>query len=148
MSEYRRGTHSVFRLHIHVVWCTKYRKGVLVGNVGYRFRDLAKQMCTDMGVEILSGVVAKDHVHLLVSILPQVSVSKLVQKLKGKSSYKLQREFSGLRKQYWGQRMWARGYFACSTGNVTDEMIAAYIDGHTETEDRFRVVEAGDFESS
>ena len=85
MSEYRRGTHSVFRLHIHVVWCTKYRKGVLVGNVGYRFRDLAKQMCTDMGVEILSGVVAKDHVHLLVSILPQVSVSKLVQKLKGTS---------------------------------------------------------------
>jgi putative transposase len=101
-----------------------------------------------MGVEILSGVVARDHVHMLVSIPPQVSVSKLVQKLKGKSSYKLQREFVVLRKQYWGQRMWARGYFGCSTGNVSDEMIKAYIEGHTETEDRFRVVEADDFESS
>jgi putative transposase len=100
-----------------------------------------------MGVEILSGVVARDHVHMLVSIPPQVSVSKLVQKIKGKSSYKLQREFVSLRKQYWGQRMWARGYFACSTGNVSDEMIRAYIEGHTETEDRFRVVEADDFES-
>jgi putative transposase len=84
-----------------------------------------------MGVEILSGAVARDHVHLLVSMPPQVSVSKLVQKLKGKSSYKLQREFPLLRKHYWGQRMWARGY----------------IEGHKETEDQFRVVEAGDFES-
>ena len=148
MSEYRRGTHSVFRLHVHLVWCTKYRKAVLRGEVGQRLRELAKQMCSDMGVEILSGVVARDHVHMLVSILPQVSVSKLVQKLKGKSSYKLQREFAGLRKEYWGQRMWARGYFACSTGNVSDEMIRVYIEGHTESEDRFRVVEAGDFESS
>jgi putative transposase len=148
MSEYRRGTHSVFRLHVHLVWCTKYRKAVLRGEVGQRVRELAKQVCSDMGVEILSGVVARDHVHMLVSIPPQVSISKLVQKLKGKSSYKLQREFAGLRKEYWGQRMWARGYFACSTGNVSDEMIQAYIEGHTETEDRFRVVEAGDFESS
>ena len=148
MSEYRRGTHAVFRLHVHVVCCTKYRKAVLRGEVGQRLRELAKQMCSDMGVEILSGVVARDHVHVLVSIPPQISVSKLVQKLKGKSSYKLQREFAGLRKQYWGQRMWARGYFACSTGNVSDEMIRAYIEGHTETEDRFRVVEEGDFESS
>ena len=147
MSEYRRGTHSVFRLHVHLVWCTKYRKAVLRGEVGYRFRELTKQMCSDLGVEVLSGVVAKDHVHVLVSIPPQVSVSKLVQKLKGKSSYKLQREYGRLRKEYWGQRMWARGYFACSTGNVTDEMIKAYIEGHTETEDQFRVVEADDFES-
>ncbi|NEX20805.1 IS200/IS605 family transposase [Thiorhodococcus mannitoliphagus] len=62
---------------------------------------------------------------MLVSIPPQESVSKLIQKLKGRSSYKLQREFASLRKQYWGQRMWAKGYFACSTGNVTDEMIQA-----------------------
>jgi putative transposase len=100
-----------------------------------------------MGVEILSGAVAKEHVHLLVSMPPQVAVSKLVQKLKGKTSYKLQREYGVLRKQYWGQRMWARGYFACSTGNVTDEMIAEYIRSHSETEDQFKVVDPGDFES-
>ena len=122
-----------------MVWCTKYRKKVLVGDVGSRLRDLSHQICSDLGVEILSGVVAKDHVHVLVSIPPQVSISKLVQKLKGKSSYKLQREFKTLRKEYWGQRMWARGYFACSTGKITDDMIKAYIENHGEQDDDFHV---------
>ena len=139
MKDYRRGSHSIFQLHVHLVWCTKYRKDVLRKDVGKRLRDLSRQICSDMGVEILSGVVAGDHVHLLVSIVPQVSVSKLIQKLKGKSSFKLQREFASLRKQYWGQRMWARGYFACSTGNVTDEMIQEYIHNHSEKDDDFHV---------
>lgn len=108
-------------------------------DIGERLRELCRQICSDMSVEILSGVVAVDHVHVLVSIPPQVSVSKLMQKLKGKSSYKLQREFASLRKQYWGQRMWARGYFACSTGNITDEMIKVYIEGHAERDDEFHV---------
>jgi putative transposase len=142
--EYRHGMHSKFRLHVHIVWCTKYRKAVLIENVGNRFRDLARQICTDVGVEVLSGVVSKDHVHMLVSMPPQLSVSKLMQLLKGKSSYKMQREFATLRKQYWGQRMWGRGYFACTTGNVTDEMVKAYIEGHTDNDDKFKVT---DFES-
>lgn len=145
MTDYRRGTHSVFSLHVHMVWCTKYRKRVLGGDIGVRMRDLARQVCTDMGVEIMRGVVAVDHVHMLVSMPPQVSVSKLVQRVKGKTSYKLQREFEALRKQYWGQRMWARGYFACTTGNVTDETIAQYIANHTETDETFKL--SSDFES-
>jgi putative transposase len=148
MEEYRRGSHTLFRIHIHLVWCTKYRKKVLRGIVGKRLRELSKQICSDMQVEILSGVVSKDHVHMLVSIPPQLSVSKLLQKVKGKTSYKLQREFEVLRKEYWGQRMWARGYFACSTGNVTDEMIKDYIDGHTEIDDQFKIEdEEDDFKS-
>ena len=138
MTEYRHGTHSVFRLHVHVAWSTKYRKAILVGDVGRRFRDLARQICSDLGVEIESGAVSGDHVHMLVSMPPHVAVSKLLQKIKGKTSYKLQREFATLRRQYWGQRMWARGYFACTTGNVSDEMIRSYIEKHTE-KDRFRV---------
>lgn len=94
-----------------------------------------------MKVEIISGVVSKDHVHILVSMPPQICVSKIVQKVKGKSSYKLQREFPLLRKEYWGQRMWARGYFACGTGNVTDEMIKSYIDNHIEGDDAFHIEE-------
>lgn len=112
---------------------------MLQKDVGMRLRELTRQICSDMGVEIFSGVVAKDHVHVLVSIPPQVSISKLIQKLKGKSSYKLQREFASLRKEYWGQRMWARGYFACSTGNITDEMIKEYIESHGDQEDDFHV---------
>ena len=139
MKEYRRGSHSVFELHVHLVWCTKYRKKVLEKDIGRRLRDLCRQICSDLGVEILSGVVAKDHVHVLVSMPPQVAVSKLVQKLKGKSSYKLQGEFASMRKQYWGQRMWSRGYFACSTGNVTDQMVKEYLEHHSDKDDEFRV---------
>lgn len=124
---------------MHVVWCTKYRKKVLEKDIGLRLRDLCRQICSDLGVEILSGVVAQDHVHVLVSMPPQVAVSKLVQKLKEKSSYKLQREFTSLRKQYWGQRMWSRGYFACSTGNVTDQMVKEYLEQHGDKDDDFRV---------
>jgi putative transposase len=139
MKEYRRGSHSVFELLVHLVWCTKYRKKVLEKDIGLRLRDLCRQICSDLGVEILSGVVAQDHVHVLVSMPPQVAMSKLVQKLKGKSSYKLQREFTSLRKRYWGQRMWSRGYFACSTGNVTDQMVKEYLDYHGDKDDDFRV---------
>jgi putative transposase len=142
MDDYRRGSHSLFRLHVHVAWISKYRKDVLRGEIATRLRDLTRQICADMGVAILSGVVSKDHVHMLVSIPPQVSVSKVMQKVKGKTSYKLQREFPKLRREYWGQRMWGRGYFACTTGNVSDEMIKEYIDGHLEKEDNFQVGEA------
>jgi len=146
MEEYRHGTHSVFRLHVHLVWIMKYRKPVMRGDCAKRLRELTRQICSDMGVEIVSGMIRPDHVHMLVSIPPQVSVSKLVQKVKGKTSYKLQREFQALRKEYWGQRMWARGYFACSTGNVSDEMIRAYIEGHKDKDDAFGVSD-DDFKS-
>jgi len=145
VEDYRRGSHSIFRLHVHLCWCTKYRKAALAGDLANRMRDLTRQICSDMGVEILSGVVSRDHVHVLVSVPPQISISKLVQRIKGETSYKMQREFEVLRKQYWGQRMWARGYFACTTGNVTDDMIKDYIEGHTETDDSFKV--SKDFES-
>ena len=139
MKEYRRGSHSVFQIHLPIPVLEGVVVVPLLDNVGKRLRELYRQICSDMDVEILSGVIANDHVHVLVSIPPQVLVSKLIQKLKGKSFYKLQREFASLRKQYWGQRMWARGYFACSTGNITDEMITDYIDNHGEQDDDFHV---------
>ena len=56
MEEYRHGSHTVFRFHAHLVWCTKYRKPVLRGDVGHRMRELARQICSDLDVEIMSGV--------------------------------------------------------------------------------------------
>ena len=129
----------MFSLNAHLVWCTKYRKKLLIGDVGHRLRELIRQICSDVNVEIIGGAVAKDHVHIHVSMPPQLSVSKLVQKIKGKTSYKLQRDFRSLSKEYWGQRMWARGYFACSTGNVSDEMIQEYIQTHKDEDDNFHV---------
>jgi putative transposase len=103
-------------LEVHLVWCTKYRKGILRGDIAVRFRAIARQECSELKVEVLSGVVAKDQVHMLVSIPPQIAVSKLVQQIKGKSSYKLQREFKSLQKEYWGQKMGLGGTLLVAQG--------------------------------
>ena len=145
MADYRHGAHSVFEIHLHLVWVTKYRKPVLVGAVGMRLRELIREVCGRLDVHILKGHVSKDHVHLLVSIPTQVTISRLVQHLKGKTAYKMLQEFAPLRKQFWGRHLWARGYFCCSSGNVTDEVVAEYIANQGEPgPDDFRV-EHGDF---
>jgi putative transposase len=77
----------VYDLKYHLVWITKYRKKVLYGQVAERLRDLIREICKTKDVEIIKGSIAKDHVHLFVSAPPYVSVSKLVQSLKGKTSY-------------------------------------------------------------
>jgi putative transposase len=132
---YRHGSHTVFEIHLHLVWTTKYRKGVLKGIVGERVRELIRQICRDEDVQIMSGHVAKDHVHLFVSIAPQVTISRLVQRLKGKSSYMVMAEFEHIRKQFWGRHFWARGYFCVSSGNVSDDVVKEYIEKHGRDED-------------
>ena len=123
-----------------MVWITKYRKSVLQDAVAYRVRDILREVCSREDVDIIKGHVSKDHVHLFVSIPPQVTISRLVQKLKGKSSHKLLNEFPHLRKQYWGRHFWARGYFCCSSGNVTDEIIKQYIEQqHHCDDDDFKI---------
>ena len=86
---YRHGAHSVFEIHLHLVWTTKYRKPIMTGEVGLRVRELVRQICSAHEVDILKGHVSKDHVHLFVSIPPNVTISRLVQWLKGKSSHSL-----------------------------------------------------------
>lgn len=130
LMSYRKTAHSVYDLKYHIVWVTKYRKMILGGEIGLRLRALIRQDCATMDVYILTGHVAADHVHLLVSVPPSIAVSHLVQQLKGRSSRRLMAEFAELKRQYWGRHLWARGYFAVTTGNVTDEMIKQYIASH------------------
>ena len=92
-------------------------------------------------VHIISGKVASDHVHMFVSYRPQLALSKLVQYLKRSSSRILLQEYASLRKQFWGRHLWARGYMAISSGNITDELIQKYIE-----EQEGEPVEMGQFE--
>ncbi len=124
---YRKGSHTVFDLKYHIVWITKYRKPILNTKRAMRTRELIREICLAYSVDILKGHVSKDHVHLLVSVPPQLSVSTLTQYLKGKTSRKLLQEDKQLSKIYWGQHLWARGYFAVSSGTITDEAIMEYI---------------------
>ena len=117
----------MYDLKYHLVWITKYRKKVLYGQIAERLRDLVREICKTKDVEIIKGSISKDHVHLFVSVPPYLSISKLMQSLKGKTSYKLLSEYKDLSKQFWGRHIWGRGYFAASSGNVTDEVIMEYI---------------------
>ena len=140
MGEYRHGAHTVYEIHLHLVWITKYRRPALTGEIGKRGRDLIREICGQHDVQIIKGHVSKDHLHLFISLPPQVTISRLVQALKGKTAYKLMREFPPLRKQFWGRHLWARGYFCCRSGNVTDDVIKQYIEQQQHAADTdFRV---------
>ena len=142
---YRKTSHAVYDLKYHLVWITKYRKPVLRGEIGKRLRELVKQTCASQEVYIVKGHIAPDHVHLLVSVPPKVSVSELMQRIKGRSSRKMLQEFGELNRQFWGRHLWARGYFAASSGNVTDEIVKQYIESQGKSppadDDDFRVEE-------
>ncbi len=130
---YRKGSHTVYDIKYHIVWITKYRKPVLRGDIAQQLRELVRQTCATLDVQIVSGHVSTDHVHLLVSVPPNVAVSDLVQRLKGRTSRLMLAQFNELRRQFWGRHLWARGYFVASSGNVTDEVIKQYIESQDKT---------------
>ncbi len=130
MKEDRRSGHTITNLMVHLVWVTKYRYPVLKGDVQCRCREIIIQICDAEDVQILKGVVSKDHIHMHIEYPPRVSISDLVKRLKGRTSRILQREFPVLKKRYWGRHFWAIGYGAWSTGNVTDEMVQEYLEHH------------------
>ena len=127
MENYRKTSHSVYDLKYHLVWITKYRKPVIFGDVAIRLRELIREICKSLDIEIIKGHVSKDHVHLFVSVPPQMSISKVMGRIKGKTSRKMLSEYRRLAKEFWSRHLWARGYFAASFGNVTDEVIMQYI---------------------
>ncbi|PIQ43789.1 MAG: IS200/IS605 family transposase, partial [Gammaproteobacteria bacterium CG12_big_fil_rev_8_21_14_0_65_46_12] len=127
MASYRSGAHTTFHHRYHIVWVTKYRYKVLTPQMRLRIREITRQICEQMGVHILKGVLSADHVHMFVEIPPKVSVSDFMRRVKGCTSRKIQQEFPELRKRYWGQRFWARGYFSTTSGNITNETIINYI---------------------
>ena len=127
MRRYQIGAHTKTDLKVHLVWIPKYRKQVLTRPVAVRARDVLRQIAFEHELDIITGKVASDHVHMFISYRPNLDISKIVQWLKGISSRILLSEFPHLKKQFWGRHLWARGYLAVSSGNITDEMIEQYI---------------------
>ena len=130
--EYRRGPHTTYRIEYHFVWITKYRYKALRCDVAERLRELVRQTCEMMEVEIMSGVVSTDHVHVLVSAPPQWSPSEVMRRIKGRSAKRLFSEFPRLKKRFWGRHLWARGYFCATSGAMTEEKIKEYLAHHFE----------------
>ena len=131
-------------MHYHFIFIPKYRKPELRGDVALRVRELIREICRTHNIEILKGHVRPDHVHLLLSVPPNLATSRVMQAIKGKTSHHLLQEFRRLRKEFWGRHLWARGYFVATSGNVTDEVITKYIElqgVEPQDDDVFKVTE-------
>lgn len=143
MSKYRTGSHTIYDIKYHYVRITKYRYKVLQGNVAIRLRELLRQGCEAKGLEIVRGSISKDHVHLLLSCPTTMSPSQIAQYLKGRSSHLLQDEFPEIKKRYWGQHMWARGYFCGTVGQVDEETIKKYVENQGDEEEKnFTIIDS------
>ena len=107
-------------------------------------RSLIREICRTMDIEIISGHIRPDHVHLLLDVPPKWSPSRVMQAVKGKTSHHLLQDHRRLRKEFWGRHLWARGYFVASSGNVTDQVIQEYIDNQgagPQDDERFQISE-------
>jgi putative transposase len=126
-SKYRKLSHVVYKCDYHIVWTPKYRYRVLFGEVKTLVENDLRMLCEWKGVDIIEMNVQLDHVHLLCSIAPKVSVSDLLGILKGKLAIKLFKSYPHLKqKPYWGNHFWSRGYFVTTVG-VDEEIIKRYI---------------------
>ena len=128
---YSKTAHTRFYHRFQVVWATKYRYKVLQGLMRERIREIIIQTCAEMGVHVVKGVLCRDHVHMFLSIPPELSLSDVMQRINGRSSRRIQMESPELCKRYWGRRFWARGYFSTTSGNVTDDIITQYLELHS-----------------
>lgn len=137
----RKSTHVQYDLQYHLVWTTKYRYKVLNGKIAERTRELIRQCCKSMDITIIKGAISKDYIHILISCPPSISLSKIVQQIKGKTSKMLLQEYKDLKRRYWGQHLWASGYFCRSVGVITDKIIKEYIENQQdEYEENFKIV--------
>ena len=124
----KSGAHTKYDLKYHFVWCPKYRKMVLSGNIGKYISHLIYEIAERYDLEVVELAVMEDHVHLFVSANPDDSPSRLIQMIKSITARELFKRFPGIKRQLWGGAIWERGYFVMSSGTgTTDEMIQQYI---------------------
>ena len=134
MAKYRKLSHVVYHCNYHVVWVPKYRFRILEGAVKELLGKDIHTLCSWREVEILELSVQRDHVHLVCSIPPKLSISEFMGLLKGKLAIKLFKSYPGLRKKpYWGNHFWARGYFVSTIG-MDEELIRRYVKHQEEKE--------------
>ena len=126
-SKYKKLSHVVYKCDYHIVWTPKYRFRVLFGEVKVLVETDMRMLCEWKGVEIIEMNVQIDHVHLVCSVPPKVSISELMGTLKGKLAIKLFKSYPKLKqKPYWGNHFWSRGYFVSTVG-VDEEVIRRYV---------------------
>lgn len=123
-----RNRNCVYQTAYHVIWCPKYRKQILTGEVAQTMSDILDMICAKNNWSIITKEVQADHIHLFLTIPPAIAVASAVKILKGASALKLFVQFPELKKQLWGQHLWAPSYYVGTAGNVSAETIQRYIE--------------------
>jgi len=123
---YKSNNNVVYSCKYHVVWCPKYRRGVLVNGVDARLKDIIQSVCTESRAELLKLDVMPDHVHLLVEVDPQYGIHRLVRQIKGRSSRLLRQEYPWLKSRL--PSLWTHSYFVSTVGGAPLEVIKQYIE--------------------
>ncbi len=128
-TEMYHGRHVVFNLHVHLVFVTKYRRRVFTKTILDDLRDIFTRICSDFEAELIEFDGEEDHVHLLVTYPPKMTISRLVNSLKGVSSRLIrQKQYPSVRKRLWGNSLWSPSYFAGSCGGAPISIIRQYIE--------------------
>ena len=124
----RQGRHCVFLMHVHLVFVTKYRSPVFTKIHLDTIQNVFTQICESFESELIEFDGEKDHVHLLINYPPKISISKLVNSLKGVSSRRLRQYHDDIHQYYWKRVLWSPSYFAGSCGGAPIDLIRKYIE--------------------
>jgi len=128
-NDIRHGRHCVFKMHVHLVFVTKYRRGVFTREVINDLRDIFNSVCQDFEAELVEFDGEDDYVHLLINYPPKVAISVLVNSLKGVSSRMIKKKaYPSVQKKLWGGALWSPSYFAGSCGGAPIGIIRQYIE--------------------
>ena len=136
MSKFKKLSHVIYYHVYHIVWTPRYRYKVLDGQVKEFMEETLRSLCEWKNIEILEMNIQKDHVHIILSIVPKMSISQAMGILKGKSAIKLFKTFPGFKKKlYWGNHFWSRGYCSSTVG-LDEDKIRKYVKYQEEQEKR------------
>ena len=128
-NDIRTGRHCVFAMHVHLVFVTKYRRRVFTSTTLNHLKMLFTNVCTKFEASLEEFDGEEDHVHLLVTYPPKVSVSKLVNSLKTASSRIIRKQaYPTIQQALWGDHLWSPSYFAGSCGGAPLELVKQYIE--------------------
>ena len=124
--EYKSNNNIVYSCKYHVVFCLKYRRKVLVGEIETRFKELVQEICTEFNIDLLEMEVMPDHVHLLLEVDPQFGIHKAIKTIKGKTSRILRSEFKSLTTRI--PSLWTNSYFVSTVGGAPLSIIKQYME--------------------
>lgn len=124
--EYKSNNNIVYSCKYHIVFCPKYRRKVLTGDVKDRLKELIAETCSSLGVDLIEMEIMPDHVHLLLDVDPQLGVHKVVKQIKGRSSHALRSEFKHLTTKL--PTLWTNSYFISTVGGAPLEIVKQYIE--------------------